>query len=171
MSLLLATLVATFGASLAAEPVRVRRASALPLPCEVVWARVTSPAGIRHEMRPWLTMSFPEEAARASLDAAPVGEVLFTSRVRLFGLLPVERMAVELAVLEPGVRFVEVSAMRHTEGWSHARSLEPVEGGCRLTDEVGLQPRGRGRAAERTLAWFFRHRHQRLARWAEGAGA
>jgi ligand-binding SRPBCC domain-containing protein len=51
--------------------------------------------------------------------------------------------------------------------WIHERILEPVEGGCRVTDRIQFEPRlplG-GRAFLALFRFFFRHRHRRLAHY------
>lgn len=144
----------------------VTRSSRLAAPAERVWAHATSMASITREMAPWLRMTFPPEAAGVALDDPRVrlGEPLFTSWVLLLGVVPVERMDLTLAELDPGRRFVEQSRTRVLKGWRHERRVEPDGDGCVVTDTLTLTPPVGALAGP--LEWFvgrfFEHRHRRL---------
>lgn len=142
------------------------QSSQLPRPPEAVWRHVTSMPEINREMGPWLHMTYPAEARTLSLaDAAvQVGQPLFNSWILFLGLVPVERMQVTLAEIEPGRRFVEQSGVMLMRFWRHERSVVPTEGGCLVSDVVTLEP---------PFVWFapllkilaglfFSHRHRRL---------
>jgi len=132
----------------------------------VVWDRVTTAAGINDEMYPYLRMTLPR--ALESLDPASVelGERIGRSWILLFGLLPIDYDDIGLVRLDPGEGFLERSTMLSQRAWEHERTLEPVEGGCRVTDRVRWEPRLGFLASplRPVFAWFFRHRHRRLVR-------
>jgi hypothetical protein len=132
----------------------------------VVWDRVTTPAGINDEMRPYLRMTLPRGLERIDPAEIEVGKPLGRSWILLFGLLPVDYDDLNLVRLDPGEGFLERSTMLSQRLWEHERTLEPIEGGCRVTDRVRWEPRlGLLAAPLRPLfAWFFRHRHRRLRR-------
>jgi hypothetical protein len=132
----------------------------------VVWDRVTTPAGINDEMRPFLRMTIPRGIERLDLDSIEVGKPIGRSWILLFGLLPFDYDEVNLARFDPGEGFLERSAMLSQRLWEHERTLEPVAGGCEVTDRVRWEPRIGLMASplRPAVGWFFRHRHRRLLR-------
>jgi ligand-binding SRPBCC domain-containing protein len=146
-----------------AEIVVSSRVAASPA---VVWDRVTTPAGINDEMRPYLRMTLPRGLERIDPAEIEIGKPLGRSWILLFGLLPFDYDELSLIRLDPGEGFLERSTMLSQRLWEHERTLEQVEGGCAVTDRVRWEPRlGLPAAALRPVfAWFFRHRHRRLAR-------
>ncbi|GLB65174.1 hypothetical protein NCCP2495_30540 [Dietzia sp. NCCP-2495] len=145
--------------------------SEIPAPPERVWARVVTPEGINHEMRPWMTMSMPPGARGMTIDSIPVGTGQPVGRawIRLFGLVPFDFDHLVIARLEPGRRFVEESTMASMRRWGHDRTVAPgrAASSSQVTDVVTLEPRAPLRVAgpllRRVLGAFFAHRHRRLA--------
>jgi ligand-binding SRPBCC domain-containing protein len=140
----------------------ITRASSLAAAAPEVWRHATSLDGINRELAPWMTMSAPPELRGLSLDddRVVIGERLFVSWVRLFGVVPLDRMEVTIVELERGRRFVEQSPMLAMRRWRHERTVEPAGAGCVLRDTLTFSP-GVARPA---LAAFFAHRHRVLAR-------
>jgi len=132
----------------------------------VVWDRVTTPAGINDEMRPFLRMTIPRGLDRLDPESVELGERVGRSWILLFGLIPFDYDDLSLIRLDPGEGFLERSTMLSQQVWEHERALEPVEGGCKVSDRVRWEPRlGLPAAPLRPIiAWFFRHRHRRLVR-------
>ena len=122
------------------RPAEFEVSSLVPAPPEKVWERIITPAGINHELRPWMRMTRP----------------------RGF-----ERLDPESVELEPGRRFLERSPMLSQRSWQHERIVEPAEGGSRVTDRIRMEPRlGLPGAPLRPLfRAVFRHRHRRLRAW------
>lgn len=148
------------------------RTSTVPRPAPEVWARVTSPAGIRHELRPWLSMTMPPGLRGATIeDAAPLlGRPLGKAWLLAGGLVPVDFDDMVLVALEPGRRFHERSRMLLFPRWEHERTVAPAGGGtCTVTDRLTFEPRLPCAAA--VVALLFAHRHRRLRTWARGRGA
>jgi len=140
----------------------------------VVWKRVTSPAGINQELRPLMRMTVPaglEEGLDG--DAVRVGERLGRSWILLGGVVPFDYDDLRLVELEPGRRFLERSTMLSQRLWEHERTVEPADGGCRVTDRVAWEPRLPLPAAllRPLFRGIFRHRHRRLRREFGDAGA
>jgi hypothetical protein len=141
----------------------LRRTSALAAPADVVWARVTTAAGIGDELWPWLTMSPPPPGGPQTVADAPVGRPWFRSRIRLGGILPVDYDDLCIVALEPG-RFLERSATSTQLVWEHERTVAAAPGGgCVVADRVAWTPRARPLAAfgpvyRAVFAW----RHRRL---------
>jgi ligand-binding SRPBCC domain-containing protein len=137
-----------------------------------VWAHATSIDGINREMAPWLRMTAPSGLDTLTLDdaAGALGTPLFTSVVLFGGVVPVERMRVTIAELEPGRRFVERSPMLALRGWRHERVVEPHDGGCLVIDRVSFEPRVAATAplARAAIGAFFAHRHRQLGRLFNG---
>ncbi len=132
----------------------------------MVWDRVTTPAGINDEMQPYLRMTLPRGLERIDPAEIEIGERIGRSWILLFGLLPFDYDDISLVRLDPGKGFLERSTMLSQRAWEHERTLEPVEGGCEVTDRVRWEPRLGFLASplRPVIAWFFRHRHRRLVR-------
>jgi hypothetical protein len=132
----------------------------------VVWDRVTTPAGIGDEMHPFLRMTIPRGLDRLDPESIELGERIGRSWILLFGLLPFDYDDLSLVRLDPGEGFLERSTMLSQRVWEHERTLEPIEGGCKVSDRVRWESRlGLATAPLRpAIAWFFRHRHRRLVR-------
>jgi hypothetical protein len=158
------------------DTVEVRGSVQLPRPADEVWARVTTPAGINDELRPWLHMTMPR-GAPARLDHLESGDHLGRSWLLLFGVVPFDWDDLGIEAIEPGY-FREVSTMATASRWQHERWVEPLVGdpsGCVLHDRVRFVPRralaavpGLRRVHEAIITTVFRHRHRRLQRWASG---
>lgn len=131
-----------------------------------VWDRVTTPAGINDEMRPYLRMTLPPGVERLDPGSIELGKRIGRSWILLFGLLPFDYDDITLERLEPGRGFLERSRMLSQRSWEHERTLEAAPGGCKVTDRVSWQPRLGlpARPLRPAIAWFFRHRHKRLRR-------
>jgi hypothetical protein len=140
--------------------------SLLAAPADRVWRHVASVEGIRFELAPWLSMTFPPEIAELTEQSVPIGARLCRSWIKLLGLFPMEYDDVTLVELEPGRRFLERSSMATLSRWEHERIVEPLdEASCRLTDRLRWTPRlaPAGRVAARLVPLLFAHRHRRLA--------
>lgn len=129
-----------------------------------VWRRITTFEGVNAELRPLLRMTAPPDAR--SLDAAEVvpGRRLFRSWILLFGVVPFDYDDVTLVSIEPGRGFLERSPMLSQRVWEHERRVEPVEGGCIVTDRVRFEPRlpMPGGVLLPLVRAIFHHRHRRL---------
>ena len=73
---------------------------------EQVWERIITPAGINHELRPWMRMTLPRGFERLDPESVELGKPIGRSWVLLLGLLPFEYDDVTLVELEPGRRFL-----------------------------------------------------------------
>jgi len=140
--------------------------SALAAHPAAVWAHAISPAGVNAELAPFLRMTFPPGIADLATVATPLGRPLFRSRLRLFGLVPVEWDDLAFAALEPGRRFLERSTLRTQRSWEHERVVTRDGDGTRLTDRLRFVPRV---ASFGPLHWaafrtVFAWRHRRLRR-------
>jgi ligand-binding SRPBCC domain-containing protein len=134
---------------------------------DVVWQRITSPAGINYEMKPLMRMSAPRGA---NLDIAQVqpGQHIGRCWLWLFGFLPFDYDNLTIAALEPGASFHEKSTMLWMRRWEHERFVTEVgEGRTEVFDRVTFTPR------LRVFSWpvrgivrrLFAHRHKRLRRY------
>ena len=157
------------------QPVAVEQVSEVSLPAPAVWDRVTTPAGIRHELRPLLSMTMPPGLRGRSLGdaAALIDRPLGKAWLLLFGLLPVEYDDMRIVALEPGRRFHEQSTMLLLSHWEHERTISALDAGtCEVRDRLTFLPRVlAGRTVVRKVAgWvvssLFAHRHRRLRSWA-----
>lgn len=134
---------------------------------EAVWARAVTPAGINHEMRPWMTMSMPRGLDGTSLEDVAIGVPLGKAWLRLFGLVPFDYDDLMVESLGPGLQFHENSTMLAFRRWEHVRRVEPAGENAVVTDRVTFEPRlpipGLGALASVILRAFFAHRQRRLA--------
>ena len=153
----------------------VVRATDLLADADVVWARVTTPAGVNDELRPWLRMTVPRAWRHRSIaDVAP-GEHVGRSWILLLGVVPFD--ADDLTIAEIGGRhFVERSPVLSAASWQHERTVTPREHGCRIEDRLTFERRaltaripGGSRLHTAVVRAIFRHRHRRLVR-SFGAG-
>ena len=144
--------------------IEYQRTSELTAAAEVVWAHATSMAGVNAELRPWLRMTVPR-----GVDLRPQAidshQLAFHSWLLLGGIVPFDRHALGFEAMAPEQRwFHERSSSWLQREWVHRRSIEPTDGGCRLTDRIACTPRLR--VAEPLTRWVVRavfdHRHQRL---------
>lgn len=144
---------------------RFEIASRLAVDPATLWRHATSPAGVGRELRPWLRMTFPADVERFA-ESEPTGEPLFRSWILLAGVIPVEYDDLAFVEIEPGRRFLERSVLLSQRVWEHERVLDPVAGGCRLTDRIGFEPRWTALAPlhERVFRLVFRLRHRSLRR-------
>ncbi len=127
-----------------------------------VWSRATTWRGVNAELMPLVRMTYP--AGRERIDARAEREP-FVSWILLFGLVPIERHRVRLALFDgPGRRFHEHSSNWAARDWIHRRSVRQESLGARVTDRCAFDARIPCLAPLIALAYrlVFRHRHRRL---------
>lgn len=137
--------------------------SDLPADPVAVWSRVTSFAGINHELGPWLRMTAPA-GVELTPAAVPLGTRWFRSWILVLGVLPVDYDDICIERLDAGTGFLECSRMLSARTWRHERTLEATSGGTRVRDAVSFEPRLRitARLHHAVIAAIFRRRHRRL---------
>ena len=142
--------------------IELRFESHLAVPAPVLWARVSTLDGVNEELHPWLSMSVP--TAGASLQDVTPAPHLYSSWIRVFGVLPVDRHHLGLERLYPGQGFDERSSSWSQRLWIHRRRLQTIEGGVCVTDELVFEPRlaATGAILKSFVSAVFRHRHRRL---------
>ncbi len=142
-------------------------------PASVVWDHAITEEGINDELAPILRMTMPPGLRDKTVETVEVGVPLGRSWILLGGVLPVDYDDLALAELEPGRRFLERSRTLSFSVWQHERIVEGEgEGSCRVTDRLGFELKrgvawipGMARLASAVVAFLFRHRHRRLARF------
>jgi ligand-binding SRPBCC domain-containing protein len=141
--------------------------SVVPATPERVWERVTTFEGVNDELMPIVGMTAPAAMRRIDPATVPIGRPWFRSWILLFGVLPFDWDHLRLVSVEPGRGFHEDSTMLSQRRWVHERRLDPVEGGCRVTDRIAFEPRLEflGALLRPVFEAVFRHRHRRLARY------
>lgn len=139
-------------------------ASDLTTAAEIVWQHAVSLEGVNRELMPLVRMTVPRGLAGATLEHVPLGRRLGKSWLLLFGLVPVDYDELIIVERDPGRRFFEQSAMMTQSRWWHERIVEPLPGGCRITDRLRWQGRARpfGALFRAAVPLLFRHRHRRL---------
>jgi ligand-binding SRPBCC domain-containing protein len=151
----------------------VERCGVVEAPREQVWARIVTPEGINHEMRPWMTMSMPRGQESLTVDNVAVGTPVGRCWLRLFGVLPFDYDDLMIAELWPGRGFHEESTMLSMRLWRHERTLEP-DGDAKtiVRDRLTFELRGPLRLLTPVVAVgigvLFGHRQRRLQRHFSG---
>ena len=143
----------------------------IPVPAERVWARAVTPAGVNHELGPWIRMTMPRALRGRTIDDVEPGQPLGRSWLLLLGVVPFDYDDLGIAELEPGRRFLERSTMLSMRSWEHERTVEPRgDDACEVTDRLRFELRrglawvpGSARIARAFVARTFAHRHRRLA--------
>lgn len=131
---------------------------------EEVFRAFTSADGLVEEMRPYFRFTMPEGIrSLADVDFKP-GEVAYSTRVWLFGIVPIGRFDVTLLELVPNEGFVEESPLAGMRYWRHERRLSDgaEKGEVVLRDKVQFEPAIGGALSKRFIEAFFRHRHEVL---------
>lgn len=131
---------------------------------EKVWERIITPEGINHELMPLMRMTLPKGLDGLDPEQIELNEPLGRSWILLFGFLPFDYDNLSLVRLDPDRGFLERSTMLSQRIWEHERTLEPVGGGCLVTDRVAWEPRFGfpGRPLRPLFSSIFKHRHRRL---------
>jgi ligand-binding SRPBCC domain-containing protein len=145
---------------------QIRIRSRLGAPPKTVWERVITPEGVNEELRPLLRMTVPRGLDGFGIEDVRPGERIGRSWVLLFGLVPFDYDDIRLERVDPGRGFLERSRMLSQRLWEHERTLEPLDGGCALSDRIAWEPRLPlpGTLLRPLIALVFRHRHRRLRR-------
>ena len=128
------------------------------------WSWVTSMAGILAELRPVARMTAPRGITSILDVDVKLGAPLTRSWFLLFGFLPLDRSDLTLVELDEGRGFVEQSPMLSMRLWRHERTIDPVAGGCKISDRLTFEPRFLPQLGKWFIAALFRHRHRVLRR-------
>ncbi len=131
---------------------------------ERVWSWATSVAGILAELSPLARMTTPPGLTSILDVDVELGKPLARSWVLLFGFLPLDRTDLTLVALDEGRGFVEQSPMLSMRLWRHERTIDPVAGGSRITDQLTFEPRFGAPLVKWCVGVLFRHRHRVLRR-------
>jgi ligand-binding SRPBCC domain-containing protein len=133
----------------------------LPRPVAEVFDFFCRPANLVRLSPPELNMQLLEAPERLGLGSRIV------LKTRRWGIP--QRMAAEITVFEPGVRFVDEQREGPFRRWVHGHHFETVPDGTRVTDRIEYEPPGgvlglllTGRLIERELKGMFDYRQQKL---------
>jgi ligand-binding SRPBCC domain-containing protein len=146
-------------------------ASRLTAPAAAVWSHAASMRGVNRELFPLARMTHPPGLTTLEGQAVPLGERLFRSWILAAGIVPIDYDDLTFVALEPGRRFLERSTMLTQRLWQHERTVEPVDGGCLVTDRLRFVPRLGllGPLFRLVFRLAFRLRHRNLRRLFGGA--
>ncbi|MDR6679219.1 hypothetical protein [Pseudomonas oryzihabitans] len=146
-------------------PIELRFESRLAVSPTQAWQWITEVERLREEMRPWLHMSVPADVRTLSDLSFKPGEPLFSSRLWLFGILPLGTSRLTLRELVPHVGFIEESPMTGMRLWRHERRLEVRDGsGTWIIDRLTVEPLFGAPLVRLFLRLFFASRHRVLRR-------
>ena len=153
------------------------RTSKINAPCDKVWERAVTPAGINYELFPFMRMTVPKSLRGKKIHEVPLGTTIGRSWFLLLGIIPFDYDDITIAELEHGHRFRERSSMFSIEDWEHERTIVEETGGCQVRDTVRFSLRkpfslvpGFENGVAKVLQTLFDHRHRRLAKWFSGRG-
>ncbi|MCV7256866.1 SRPBCC family protein [Mycobacterium hackensackense] len=101
-----------------------------------LWEYVIRPEGFAHELGPHLRMTIP-----AGFQGQPSelsgGQVVGSSTVLLWGLIPIERARITILEIDPPHRIRELHTMVFFSRWQQTRELSPVgPDRTRVTDTI-----------------------------------
>ncbi|MCK5050263.1 MAG: hypothetical protein KAS53_00895 [Candidatus Cloacimonetes bacterium] len=138
--------------------------STLEASCEEVWTQVFQMEGVNAELSPWMKMTYPLEMNRFDPEMTPIGKLVFRSTILVFGLIPIDYYNLSFVKIDSPTQFHEQSSSIGFKKWTHIRTLETVERGCRLTDKVEYEPRIPilGGALHPVFLGLFKHRQKYL---------
>lgn len=131
------------------------------------WSAMSMRA-VNAELNPLVHMTAPAHWRRCPLPQWETGRTLFRSWILLFGVLPVDRHALQLTDIDPAGGFRERPQSWANKLWQHERRTEVVPGGCEVMDTVTVHSRMPGMAVLMLPIYrlVFSHRHRRLkAHW------
>ena len=131
-------------------------------PTEEVWEWITSLKGIQKEMMPYFKMTAPRGIKTIHDVKIELEKPLFRSYIFLFGFLPFGYDDMTLIEYSEGKGFIEQSPMTSMKLWRHERTIEKVEKGTMITDQVTFIPRHASKLVANFLHRVFRHRHKVL---------
>jgi ligand-binding SRPBCC domain-containing protein len=146
--------------------IQFQLSSELAASADQLWQHISSMTGVNRELAPWVRMTVPRDVQQLSLADAPVGEMLFRSRLLALGLIPFDVHSLKLERIEAEIGFIEESHTWFHRRWRHERQLVPLARGCCLTDRLEVQPRVRTASVliAPLVRMLFQHRHQWLRR-------
>lgn len=141
--------------------------SELATPADEVWSKVSTMAGVNHELHPWVYMTVPASFSQLSLQEATPEQlkgVLFNSVLLGLRCIPFDVHALHLDRVEVGRGFDEHSTSWMQKTWIHRRRVIPADNGCVVTDELIVEPRVFFMVPVvcAVVGFLFRHRHRRL---------
>lgn len=131
-------------------------------PMEEVWEWITSLKGIQKEMMPFFKMTAPLGIKTINDLKIELGKPLFRSHIYLFGFLPFGYDDMTLIEYSEGKGFIEQSPMTSMDLWRHQRTIENVEKGTMITDQLTFKPQHASKLIGKFLWMVFRHRHKVL---------
>ena len=139
------------------------RQSELNVSVEAFLATITM-EGVNAELGPIVRMTAGGEWAESPILEWPTGQALFKSWVLFLGILPIDRHSCLLEAVYPGVGFLESSSTTTNSVWRHERTVEAIDGGCRVTDRVSYESRSPlvGWVFKPVYEAVFAHRHRYL---------
>lgn len=120
--------------------------------------------GVNRELSPLIRMTAPSEWSNKPIFEWPTGEVLFSSWILLFGILPVDRHTFFFQSIDRQRGFAEASSSLTNNLWHHRRQINRNGASCWLMDTVEFQCRLPVTAYVMSplYRFIFRHRHRVL---------
>ena len=144
---------------------RLNYESKLDITPEEGWAWITSVEGIQKEMAPFIRMTSPEGVMTLQDAGFTLGQPMFLSWLKLFGIIPIDYSRLTLIEFQEGVGLVERSPMGSMKLWQHRREVIPTGKGCNIKDALEFEPRFIGKVTCWCINRFFKHRHRQLRRY------
>ncbi|KFZ28143.1 hypothetical protein IDAT_11190 [Pseudidiomarina atlantica] len=129
--------------------------------------------GVNTELNPFIRMTVPSEWSSKPIFEWPTGNVLFSSWILLFGILPIDRHTFFFQSIDRQSGFAEASSSLTNRLWHHRRDISRNGTSCRVTDTVEFQFRLPVLAyvLAPVYRFIFKHRHQVLRSYYGGSAS
>lgn len=135
----------------------------LPVNPDQLAADLLVMSGVNYELSPILRMSAPVEWAGKLISEWPVNTDLFSSRILLFGVVPIDLHRFKFLSVD-GMGFKESSQTLINSLWSHERRISSNGSGAKVRDVVYYKSKSGflGCLFKPVYRSVFAHRHKRL---------
>lgn len=119
--------------------------------------------GVNYELMPLIRMSMPPDHLSKSIVKWPVGSVIFTSTVFLFGIIPVDKHKFRLVKTDQFGIEERSTALSNLE-WNHLRQITHTNEHTEISDVVEFKPilQISGYFMLPIYKSIFKHRHKRI---------
>jgi hypothetical protein len=126
--------------------------------------------GVNTELSPFISMTAPSQWVNRPIFEWPAGQVLFSSWILLFGIIPIDRHTFFFQSIDGNSGFSEESSSFTNKLWHHRRRIDWGGANYRVTDTIEFESRlpVLTNIFATVYRFIFRHRHKVLRSRHEG---